>query len=286
MPAHDHGSGAALAAALPVTATLAVLVVMSAYLYAAVVLRRRGDRWPIFRTAACVVSGTSLIVAALVPLPGSAFTVHMIQHTIVGMTAPVFFALARPITLALRALPPGRRRRALLKVVHSRAASIVVFPPLAALLDVGGLWLLYRTGLFTAVHDKPILHGLVYTHVFAAGLLFAIAVTQLEPVGRRYSFGLRVASLVLAAAAHDVLSKYLYATPPPGAGRMFDAADLHLGAQVMYYGGDVTEVMLALTIAWQWYGAAGRAHARTSRAHPLSSEVTTGTVNPTPAPAG
>lgn len=264
MPMYDAGQGR-LEVLLSVSATLVVLLALSAYLLATWWLRRRGDDWPILRTVSCLVSAVGLIVAVLVPLPGSAFTVHMIQHTIIGMAAPVFVALARPITLVLRALPPGRSRRALLSLLHSTPASVVVFPPLSAALDVGGLWILYRTNFFAAVHGEPLLHAVISVHVFAAGLLFAIATTQLEPLGRRYSFMLRAASLILAAAAHDVLSKSLYAAPPPGTASMFDAADVQLGAQIMYYGGDVVEVLLAITIAWQWYRATGRADTRAQR---------------------
>ncbi|MFI8278024.1 cytochrome c oxidase assembly protein [Streptomyces sp. NPDC085929] len=44
-------------------------------------------------------------------------------------------------------------------------------PPLAALLDLRGLWLLYRTELFAAVQHDPWLHALVHTAVLSAGLL-------------------------------------------------------------------------------------------------------------------
>lgn len=251
---------------LSILATFVVLLALSGYLFATWRLCRRGDRWPVAWTVSCVVGGSCLLGVALIPVPGPPFTVHMIEHTLVGMVAPVLVVLARPVTLALRALPPGPARRALLSLLHSRFAGVLVFPPLAAALDVGGLWVLYRTRLFDAVHGGNVLHALVYVHFFAAGVLFAVAVTQLEPVGRRYSFALRAASLVLAAAAHDVLAKSLYAAPPSGIAAMFDLGDVQSGAQVMYYGGDVTEIMLAVAIAGQWYLAAGRSQARARRA--------------------
>jgi putative membrane protein len=255
---------------LAISATVVVLLALSGYLLATWRLGRRGDHWPVLRTLSCALACTGLVVAALMPLPGPAFTVHMIEHSIVGMAAPVLVALARPVTLMLRALPPDRARRVLLSLLHSRMASVAVFPPLAAVWDVGGLWVLYRTPLFATVHGDTVLHALVYVHVFTAGLMFAVAVTQLEPVGRRYSFPLRAASLVLAAAAHDVLSKSIYAAPPPDTAAMFDAADVRTGAQIMFYGGDVTEIMLAVALAWQWYLATGHAHARGRRARTSS----------------
>ena len=47
---------------------------------------------------------------------------------------------------------------------------------------------------------------------------------------------------------------------PPGTS--FAAADLRAGAQLMYYGGDVVEVFLALVLAVQWYATTGRRRAR------------------------
>lgn len=263
------------------TPVVVVLLGLSGYLFATWRLRRRADRWPVTRTVSCVAGGSCLLGAALIPVPAPPFTGHMIGHTLVGMAAPVLVALARPVTLALRALPPGPARRAVLRVFHSRLAGALVFPPLAAVSDVGGLWVFYRTGLFDAVHENTVLHALVNVHFFAAGLLFAVAATQLEPVTRQYSFVLRAASLVLAAAAHDVLAKSLYAAPPLGIAAMFDADDVQSGAQVMYYGGDVTEIMLAVVIAGQWYFAAGRAHARARRARlPSGAPPRDSTLNP------
>jgi putative membrane protein len=132
----------------------------------------------------------------------------------------------------------------------------LTFPPLAAVLDVGGLWILYRTPLFAATHARPWLHAAVHLHVLLAGVLFTAAICQVEPLRHRYSLLLRGATLVLAGAAHAILAKSLWVSPPPG---LTAAPDLRTGAEVMYYGGDVAEIALAVTIAVTWYAAGGRA---------------------------
>jgi putative membrane protein len=239
----------------------AALVALALYVMGAARLRRRGDAWPWWRDLSFTLGSAGL---ALSPLPGGEFTAHMLQHVIVGMLAPLLLVLARPVTLALRALPPGRARRVLLAVARSRPATVLVFPPVAAALDVGGLWVLYRTHLFAATHDHPWQHALVHVHVFAAGLLFSAAVCQLDPLRHRYSILLRAATLVAAGTAHAVLAKSLWVAPPPGTA--FSAADLHTGAELMYYGGDLAEIALAVVMAAQWYAAGGRA-LRHSRAY-------------------
>ncbi|MET7683400.1 cytochrome c oxidase assembly protein [Streptomyces sp. NPDC005423] len=232
------------------------------YLSAAWRLRRRGDAWPRVRELSFAAGGGALAAVALAPLPGGEFTAHMTQHVVVGMAAPLLLVLGRPVTLVLRVLPAGPPRRGLLALVRSAPAGLLVFPPVAALIDIGGLWLLYGTRLFAGTHDRPWPHAAVHAHVLAAGLLFAFAVCRLDPLRRRYGLPLRAATLVAAGAAHSVLAKTLYGASPPGTA--FTAHDLARGAEVMYYGGDLAEIALAAVLAWQWYAAAGRtlAHAR------------------------
>jgi putative membrane protein len=251
------------------TATAAItLVAVAAYLTAAARLRRRGDRWPWARDAAFTLGGAAIAYVLMVPLAGEPFTAHMAQHLIVAMVAPLLLALARPLTLALRVLPPGSARRALLAVAHSRPVVWLLFPPTAAVLDIGGLWVLYRTELLAAGHEHLLLHVAVHTHVVVAGLLFTFAVCRLDPMRRSWSLAGRGFTLLIAGAAHAVLAKSLYAAPPPGT--HFAPSDLRTGAMLMYYGGDLVEIGLATVLAIQWYTGTGRAYARRRRAAPAA----------------
>ncbi|GGU24921.1 cytochrome c oxidase assembly protein [Streptomyces lavendofoliae] len=265
---HVHPAPADVPAGLaglagPLTAAVAVLAV-GAYLLAAARLRRRGDAWPPYRDVSFACGGGALAWAAAGGMAGTPvgapFTTHMAQHLVVGMAAPLLFVLARPLTLVLRVTPPGPVRRGLTAVLRSRPAGVLAFPPVAALLDLGGLWLLYRTGLFAATREHAWVHAAVHAHVLLAGLLFTLAVCQTEPVRHRRGLVLRGGTLLAAGAAHAVLAKTLYAAPPPGTS--FAAADLSAGAQLMYYGGDLVELALAVVLAVQWYARTGRARAR------------------------
>jgi putative membrane protein len=259
---HPMPAGAAPGAAEWVVATAAAIAA-AAYLAGVLRLRGRGDQWPQHRDVCFAVGTAALAAALLVPLPGEPFTAHTARHLVVAMAAPVLLVVARPVTLALRVLRPGRARRALLGAARSRPAAWAVFPPLAAALDVGGLWLLYRTPLGAAAEAHAALHALVQVHLVGAGLLFAFAVCGLDPMRRRWSPAWRGLTLLAAGAAHAVLAKSLYAAPPPGTD--FAAADVQAGAQLMYYGGDLVELALAVVLARQWYTAAGRAEARRRR---------------------
>jgi putative membrane protein len=250
---------AALAAVLAVAALLAV----GFYLAAASHLRRRGDAWPWARDASFALGGVGVAAAVTVPLPAAPFTADMAQYVMAGMVAPLLLVLARPLTLALRVLRPGWVRRVLLTVAHSRYAAVVAFPLTAVLLDVGGLWLVYRTPLFAAIHHQDWLLAVVKVHTLAAGILLAFVVCELDPLRRRWSLQWRVGVLLAVGTTHAALAKMLYVTPPPGTA--FTRSDLRTGALLMYYGGDLVVLALAVTLAVQWYAATGRAQAAARR---------------------
>lgn len=247
---HPAGAFGLVAAAVALAAT-------AAYVLAALRLRGRGDAWPWWRDASFATGCTAIAHAMLMPMPGGPFTAHMAHHVVTAMAAPVLVVLGRPLTLLLRSLPPGHARRGLLAVAHSRPVAWLLFPPVAALLDMGGLWLLHRSPVLADAHHQPVLGAAVQAHLLAAGLLFTFSVCRLDPVRHRWGLALRGTTLLVAGAAHAVLAKTLYATPPPGTS--FTALDLQTGAQLMYYGGDLAELALAAVLAAEWYTRGGRA---------------------------
>jgi putative membrane protein len=99
--------------------------------------------------------------------------------------------------------------------------------------------------------------------MFAAGCLLSWTVVGVDPMPRRPRYGVRVATLVVAAAAHDTVSKLLYARGlPAGAGPVLDR---QAGAELMYYGGTLTDVALTVALMAQWYRATGREYRRMQR---------------------
>ncbi|WP_231157642.1 cytochrome c oxidase assembly protein [Streptomyces sp. CNZ748] len=250
----------AVSTAFGAPAVLGCVLAGAAYVSGAVRLRRRGDAWPWWRD--CVFAGgcAAVVWGLAGPVPGGPFTAHTGRHLLVAMAGPALLAVARPLTLVLRLLSPGVLRRGLLRVAHSPVAGWLLCPPVAAVVDIGGLWALYRTDLWSAAHRHPVLGGLLELHMLLAGLLFAMAVCAVDPVRRRSGLPLRAVTLLAAGAAHAVLAKSLYAAGPPGTA--FAPPDLRSGAQLMYYGGDAVEVLLALTLAVQWYVTTGRRRAR------------------------
>jgi putative membrane protein len=213
----------------------------------------RGDRWPWRRTASAAAALVLLAVGLLPPLArlDEDFRVHVVQHLLVAMVAPLLLALGAPVTLALRAVRTPTRRR-LLALLSSRPVRVLTRPPLVLVLDVGGLSLVYLGGLGEHAEHVPWLHALVHAHMIAIGWLFASLVAGADPVPRPGIPG-RLTLVVLAGAGHDVVAKLLYAR---GYGP---------GAQIMYYGGTLVDVALAVAVLAAWYAAGGRELARAER---------------------
>lgn len=231
----------------------AILAVAAGYLLLAVRRRREARGWSGWRIAA-FCTGCLLLVLAVAPEPviGPAADLpwHMQQHLLIGMYAPLGLVLGAPVTLLLRTLQP-RRGRALVRVLRARPLRLLAHPVTALLLTLGGLALLYFTPLYAATTDSPLLHGLVHLHFLAAGCLFAWVIAGPDPAPHRPSVPARLVILGVAIAGHAVLAQLMYA----GIGVRIAAppAELRAAGDLMYYGGDIAELLLALALVTTWH---------------------------------
>jgi putative membrane protein len=166
------------------------------------------------------------------------------------MAAPLLLAGAAPMTLALRALPTARARR-VVRLLKRRPIRLLIHPATAALLDMGGLWLLYTTPLYGAMHAHRSLELLIHAHLLVAGYLFTATMIGIDPIRNRPSWTTRAVVLVAALAAHAILAKYLYLHPPVGV----PASQARRASLLMYYGGDLADGVLITLFCRQWYRA-------------------------------
>ncbi|GAA3573967.1 cytochrome c oxidase assembly protein [Microlunatus spumicola] len=245
----NHHDGTEVDVLAVVGAVVAVLAVLG---YAALVVRARdrGRAWPVARSVVWVVGCLLAVAAVTGPLRHAAmtsWTAHMAGHVLLGMLAPLLLVLGAPVTLLLRALAAASGRR-LVRLLRSRPLRVLTEPAVAALLDVGGLWLVYGTPLLGLAHVYPALEVLVHAHVLLAGYLFTAVLVGPDPLPHRRGTRHLLVVLVLALAAHDVLAKRLYAL----AGGP-DLLDEQRGALVMYYGGDAVDLALAVLVCARWY---------------------------------
>lgn len=214
-------------------------------------LQERLRKWPKMRIVSWisgVILSTSALVGPLAALSHGNFLWHMAGHLLVGMLGPLLLALGAPVTLLLRTLPIPRARQ-MSRLLRSRLAGFYVHPVTASVLNIGGLWLLYTTGLFEAMHHHVWLYVLIHIHVLAAGYLFTVSMLAIDPLSRRFSYTYRTVVFILVLAGHGILSKFLYAYPPNGV----PVEEARAGAMLMYYGGDAVDIVMIALLMRDWY---------------------------------
>ncbi|MFC5948094.1 cytochrome c oxidase assembly protein [Pseudonocardia lutea] len=242
----------------PVPAGLLAAVAAAGYLAAVL-----GRPWPPTRTASWL-AGTAAAAAGAPLTAHPDLRVHVLGHLLLGMLAPLLLVRAAPVTLALRTLPLSHAR-ALARALRRAPVRVLTHPVVAGLLDVGGLWVLLRSGVHAT--GGPAVHTLVAVHMLLAGTLFAASLVGPDPAPHRARLGVRAAVLVAAVAAHDVLAKTVLADPPPG----LPAEQARAGAELLYYGGLPVELALMVLLGVEWYARDRRAALRPARAASSSS---------------
>lgn len=227
------------------------LISFVSYIIAVVLSNQHKKKWPYFRILFWIVGHLCAIVTLIGPLAELThvnFPSHMIGHLLLGMLAPLFIALAAPMTLFLRTIPV-KMARFTSCILRNPYFIFIRNPIIASIINLGGLWLLYTTPLFNMMHESPLVFILIHIHIFLAGYLFTIAFIYIDPTPHQLSFIYRSIVLLMALAAHSILSKYIYANPP----NHVSTEQAELGAMIMYYGGDAIEIALVYLLFYQWF---------------------------------
>ncbi len=250
-----HNSGHNFAEAIPVAFVVFLAV---AYLALASLGRDKARHWSRWRTA-LFVSGCAALLLALrpdsLPYPQGDFRKHMLQHLLIGMLAPLGLVMGAPVTLALRALPATCGKR-LGRLFHIPLVRLLANPFTALLLNFGAMAALYFTPLYHAMMVHAPLHYAVHAHFLLAGCLYTWVIAGPDPSPYRPSVPMRLAILGVAVVLHSALAQMLYAgilvavqAPVP---------EIQHGAELMYYGGDITEMLLAFALVTTWHPARTR----------------------------
>ncbi|WP_036216470.1 cytochrome c oxidase assembly protein [Lysinibacillus sphaericus] len=221
------------------------------YIVAVKLSNQHKKQWPYIRTLCGILGHVCAILTLMGPLAELAhvnFSAHMVGHLLLGMLAPLLIALSAPITLFLRTIPV-KKARFISRILRNSYFKFVSNPIIATILNVGGLWLLYTTPLFSMMHESSILYILIHMHIFLAGYLFTSAFIYIDPTPHQLSYVFRSIVLLIALAAHSILSKHIYAYPP----NHVATEQAEQGAMIMYYGGDLIEIALVYILFYQWF---------------------------------
>ena len=260
------------------TVILALAVAAGLYLWAARSLRKRGDRWSVGRDIAFVGGGLGLIALATMGWMGTyddtLFWSHMAQHMVLSMVAPIFLALGAPVTLALRALPVGGRRR-LTAVLHSLPAKVLINPLVGFALVFGTPFVLYMTGFYQQTLEHAWLHQLLHVHFVLAGCIFFWPIVGIDPVPGRLPHPLRLLLLFVSLPAHAWLGISIMTSRTVIAGDYYRALgrpwppglmhDQQIGGGLLWSAGDLVGLLVFAALFVQWSRADDREAARIDR---------------------
>lgn len=261
---------------------------LAAYVAGLRALRRRGDSWPVLRTASWLVG---LAVVAYATTGGMAayshvaFSYHMVTHMLLSMVAPIFLVAGAPITLALRALPgsdePGGTgpRQLLAGLLRSRFSRFVTHPLVASVLFVASLYGIYFTGLFEALMLNHLGHVLMELHFLLVGFLFFEVLVGDAPLPRRLPHAARLGLLLVVVPFHAFFSiAVMSSTTVLGEGfySLLDRPwspdllrDQYVGGSLAWALGEVPMVLVLLILLGQWFVSdkrtASRGDARADR---------------------
>ncbi|AKD05244.1 cytochrome c oxidase assembly protein [Pontibacter korlensis] len=246
-----HETSTSIASYVPLLLIAAMLFI---YLLGVISLQGHGKSWSYWRTLS-FASGIGLLTIAMLPqmmqFAHHDIRGHMVQHLLIGMFAPIGLVFGMPVTLALKTLPKYTSR-GITTVLGSNLFHVVGHPVTAFLLNIGGMFVLYLTPVYNTTLTSPSLHFLLHFHFLAAGYLFTWSIAGPDPAPRRPGFTLRVTVIFISIAAHAYLSKLMYARLLP-VNSPHSAEQIQSAAQIMYYGGDLSELLLVIALFSAWY---------------------------------
>ncbi|WP_342344068.1 cytochrome c oxidase assembly protein [Agromyces archimandritae] len=231
-------------------------------------LRRRGDRWPIYRAVLWIAG---MLLLAYITNGGVnayeqyLFSAHMGAHMVLTMAVPVLLVPGAPVTLIARAVErrsDGSRggREWVLLAVHSRFARVIANPIFAAVMFVASLWVFYYSPLFRWTMLDHIGHEWMIAHFLITGYLFVQSLIGIDPVPFRLPYPFRLLLLLGTMAFHAffglaIMSStgLLLADWYGAMGWGTDAlADQRVGGGLAWSIGEIPTLALAISVAVQW----------------------------------
>jgi putative copper resistance protein D len=218
------------------------------------------SRW---RTAAFLGGLAAIVVALLSPIERyetALISVHMVQHMLLQLVAAPLLLIAAPVTLALRAAPPGWRSW-LLRVLHSRLLRVVTHPLVAWTVFVVVAWGWQFSPLYDLAAESTLVHYVQHAVYLGVALLFWWPIVAVDPAPRKLAFPGRAAYVALSIPQNSFLGITLmnvqpslyphYWTQLRDWGPPF-AEDLQIAGAIMWGMGAMAFVLALLLVLGAW----------------------------------
>lgn len=238
--------------------------------------RRVRSGWPRMRSVA-FLAGLAVVATALMSgidaYADDLLSVHMVEHMLLMMVAPVLIAWSAPVRLALAA-SRRRGRHAIAALLHHRAVALAMRPAFGATLLCAVILITYLTSLFELSLREGTVHVLEHAAFFWSGILCFAPLVAADPLPRppgalaRLGWLMFVMTAMVAVGA--VLSfessvRYPSYLAPARALHISALADQQLAGVIMWFGGGVFGAVLTLGLVTQSLFAEERRQKRRER---------------------
>jgi putative copper resistance protein D len=226
-----------------------------------------GNPVPRARTVSWVLGVAAVLLAldsGIERYDTTLFWVHMVQHLLLTLVAPILLLSAGPLTLLLRVSSAETRRRWIFPVLHSRIVRALAHPVVAWLLFAGVMWASHFSPLFDAALEDEWIHRLEHALFLGSALLFWWPVVgpdpspwRMAPAGKVLYVGLQMPQNTFLALAIFLAPVALY-THYTTTGRAWGPTpleDQQLAGGIMWLGGDLVFLAMVMLLVLAWMRA-------------------------------
>jgi putative copper resistance protein D len=254
------------------------------YVYGVLRLRKRGDAWPVYRTASWL-AGLALLFyitsGAMNVYEHYLFSVHMIAHMMLTMAVPIFLVPGAPVTLLSRAATKRHDdsrglREWVLWAVHTPWARFFGSPLVSAAMFASSLIVFYFTPIFGWATRDHLGHEWMIVHFLITGYLFVQSLIGADPGPKLASYPIRLMVLILTLTFHAFFGlalmqgeTLLLADWFGAMGRTWGATpleDQQTGGAIAWGIGEIPSAVLTIIVSRQWFSADAREQRRADRA--------------------
>jgi putative membrane protein len=163
-------------------------ILLPIYLYLHGAMRYPVARW---RTATFMGGMLALFLALISPLDavsGSLFSAHMLQHLLLVLVAAPLLVLSRPISLLLRGMPVGLRRK-IGRFSHAPLSQSLrqrlTQPVTITIVHIAGIWLWHIPAFYSAALNNDFFHVLEHASFFITAGLYWSMIASTDDYGVR-----------------------------------------------------------------------------------------------------
>jgi cytochrome c oxidase assembly factor CtaG len=166
---------------LPVS--VAIIVILAAYLLAVRAARSRDTKWPLWRTAAFIVLGLGSVVlctmSSLAVYDHTLFWPLALQLVFLISIVPVCLSLGDPLGLVGAALSRAGRTH-WERALRSPVARAITFPVVTPLVALALQMVVFFSGYLTAALHHAVVMDLLYLNVLVVGCVVALPLLGVE----------------------------------------------------------------------------------------------------------